>query len=402
MKVVFITPVTPFKENRGGPSGHPYHLMLKRPADIEITVYSYNSNRLSSDLIHNVEQELNVTIKLLKESWWRKWLFKLHLNFIRLFLKYPINYYRRLRKSEVEEIISLNPDLIWGYSQEFCAIMKQFKEFKRLHTVPDCYSLHFYRRLGLRTTMTDFMERWNVLINYIKHYRMESEYDDSNNIIYHLVGEEDKRFLLDIKPRLNAHFIRHPHYELSPLREIHFHQPKIKLLVAGRYDLYSKQISDELFHLLVVMPEEVRNKLQQYYTMTFLGKGWEHHVNKLRHAGYNICHIKFAPDYIGEIIKHDIQLNPLSIGTGTKGKVLDALANGLLVLGTPFALENIAVEHGKSCIEWHDAEDVPGILLDIAANREKYEQIAKTGRAEILKEHNSAKIAEELFGILTN
>lgn len=399
MKVAFITPVTPFKENRGGPSGHPYHLMLKRPADIEITVYSYNSNRLSSDLIHNVEQELNVTIKLLKESWWRKWLFKLHLTFIRLFLKYPINYYRRLRKSEVEEIKSLHPDLIWGYSQEFCAIMKQFKEFKRLHTVPDCYSLHFYRRLGLRTTMMNFMERWNVLINYIKHYRMEGEYDDSDNIIYHLVGEEDKKFLLQIKPSLNAHFIRHPHYELSPLREVHFHQPKIKLLVAGRYDLYSMQISDELFNLLVSMPEEIRNKLQQYYTITFLGKGWEHHVNMLKHVSYDVSHIIFARDYIDEITKHDIQLNPISIGTGTKGKVLDALANGLLVLGTPYALENIAVEHGKSCIEWRNADDVPGILLDIASNREKYEQIAKVGRDAVLKEHNSAKIAKELFSI---
>lgn len=399
MRVVFITPVTPFKENRGGPSGHPYHLMLKRPADIEITVYSYNSNKLSSDLIHNVEQELNVTIKLLKESWWRNWLFKLHLNFIRLFLKYPINYYRRLRKSEVEDIKSLQPDLIWGYSQEFCAIMKQFKEFKRLHTVPDCYSLHFYRRLGLRTTMMNFMERWNVLINYIKHYRMESEYDDSNNIIYHLVGEEDKKFLLQIKPSLNAHFIRHPHYELSPLREIHFHQPKIKLLVAGRYDLYSKQISDELFNLLVSIPEEVRYKLQQYYTITFLGKGWEHHVNMLKHVSYDVSHIIFARDYIDEITKHDIQLNPISIGTGTKGKVLDALANGLLVLGTPYALENIAVEHGKSCIEWRNADDVPGILLDIASNREKYEQIAKVGRDAVLKEHNPPKVAKELFSI---
>ena len=399
MKVVFITPVTPFKENRGGPSGHPYHLMLNRPGDIEITVYSYNSNRLSSDLIHNVEQELNVTIKLLKESWWRKWFFKLHLNFIRFFLKYPINYYRSLRKSEVEDIKSLNPDLIWGYSQEFCAIMKQFKEYKRLHTVPDCYSLHFYRRLGLRTTMMNFMERWNVLINYIKHYRMESEYDDSNNIIYHLVGEEDKKFLLDIKPSLSAHFIRHPHYELSPLREIHFHQPKIKLLVVGRYDLYSKQISDELFNLLVSMPEEVRYKLQQYYTITFLGKGWEHHVNMLKHVSYDVSHIIFARDYIDEITKHDIQLNPLSIGTGTKGKVLDGLANGLLVLGTPYALENIGVEHGKSCIEWRNAEDVPGILLEIAANREKYEQIAEAGRDAVLTEHNPAKIAKELFGV---
>lgn len=399
MRVVFITPVTPFKENRGGPSGHPYHLMLKRPADIEITVYSYNSNKLSSDLIHNVEQELNVTIKLLKESWWRNWLFKLHLNFIRLFLKYPINYYRRLRKSEVEDIKSLQPDLIWGYSQEFCAIMKQFKEFKRLHTVPDCYSLHFYRRLGLRTTMMNFMERWNVLINYIKHYRMEGEYDDSDNIIYHLVGEEDKKFLLDIKPSLNAHFIRHPHYELSPLREIHFHQPKIKLLVAGRYDLYSEQTSDMLLEVLFRLPDDLRHNLQDSFEITFLGKGWKKHVESLKNAGFDVENIVFAPDYIEEIIKHDIQLNPLTTGTGTKGKVLDALANGLLVLGTPYALENIAVEHGKSCIEWRNADEVPGILLDIAANREKYEQIAEAGRAAVLKEHNPAKIAKELFSI---
>ncbi|MBR5118175.1 MAG: glycosyltransferase family 1 protein [Muribaculaceae bacterium] len=400
MKVVFITPVTPFKENRGGPSGHPYHLMLKRPADIEITVYSYNSNRLSSDLIQNVEQELNVTIKFLKESWWRNWLFKLHLTFIRLFLKYPINYYRRLRKSEVEEIKSLHPDLIWGYSQEFCAIMKQFKEYKRLHTVPDCYSLHFYRRLGLRTTMMNFMERWNVLINYIKHYRMESEYDDSNNIIYHLVGEEDKKFLLEIKPSLNAKFIRHPHYELSQSREIHFHQPKIKLLVAGRYDLYSKQIADELFKLFVSIPEEVRNKLQLYYTITFLGKGWEHHVCMLRHVNYEVYHIRFAPDYIKEITKHDIQLNPLATGTGTKGKVLDALANGLLVIGTPFAMENIAVEHNKSCIVWKHASEVLNILMDIVSNRERYELMAAEGRGAVIQEHNSANISKTLFSLL--
>ena len=397
MKVVFITPVTPFKENRGGPSGQPYHLILNRPADIEITVYSYNSNRLSSDLIHNVEQELNVTIKLLKESWWRNWLFKLHLNFIRLFLKYPINYYRRLRRSEVEEIISLNPDLVWGYCQELCAIMKQLKEFKRLHTLPDCYSLHFYRRLRLRTTMMNFMERWNVLSNYIKHYRMESEYDDSDNIIYHLVGEEDKKFLLEIKPGLNANFIRHPHYEISPSREIHFHRPKIKLLVAGRYDLYSKQMSDDLFSTVVNLPDNVRDRLQQHYIITFLGKGWEYHVNMLEHAGYNVCHIRFAPDYIEEIIKHDIQLNPLSIGTGTKGKVLDALANGLLVLGTKYALENIAVEHNKSCIEWNNANEVPYFLLKIVDNREKYEQIAEAGREAVLFLHNPKDISKKLF-----
>ena len=50
MKIVFISPVTPYKENMGGPSGHPYHLMIKRPSDIEITVYSSITSNVYSNL----------------------------------------------------------------------------------------------------------------------------------------------------------------------------------------------------------------------------------------------------------------------------------------------------------------------------------------------------------------
>ena len=86
MKIVFISPVTPYKENMGGPSGHPYHLMIKRPSDIEITVYSYNQNNLSDETIKEVENELNIKIKLVKQPWWYKFILQLHLTFIRIFV----------------------------------------------------------------------------------------------------------------------------------------------------------------------------------------------------------------------------------------------------------------------------------------------------------------------------
>ena len=68
-------------------------------------------------------------------------------------------------------------------------------------------------------------------------------------------------------------------------------------------------------------------------------------------------------------------LTPIAIGTGTKGKVLDALANGLLVVGTPYALENIAVENGVSCVEYHSTKELFSTLVDIPYNVQKYEQI---------------------------
>ena len=395
MKVVFITPVTPYKENMGGPSGHPYHLMIERPKNIDITIYSFNNNHLSNEVIRQVEKELKVKIRLLKQPQWWLLILKLHLTFIRLFLKYPINYYIRLNKSIVQEIKEQKPDLIWGYGQEYSGILKQFKEFKRLHTLPDSYSLHFYRRLGKRMTLSNIMEYWRVVINYRKNIRMEKDYDDSDNIVYHLVGEEDRNFLLEINPKLNAHFVRHPHYEIKREMkgEIHFHQPKIKLLIAGRYDLYSIQAADSLIDEMM----KSSLTLSKHYSVTFLGKGWDKHVETLKSAGYEVCHIVFAPDYIEEITKHDIQINPLSVGTGTKGKVLDALANGILVIGTPYALENIAVLSGESCIEYHNPQQVINLLDIIPSNIHKYEKIAESGRDEVLSKHNRFMVSSELF-----
>ena len=137
-----------------------------------------------------------------------------------------------------------------------------------------------------------------------------------------------------------------------------------------------------------------------HYTITFLGKGWERHVEALRSIGVEVNHIKFAPDYIEEIIKHDIQVTPITIGTGTKGKVLDALANGLLVLGTPYAMENIAVEHGTSCMVWRTPQELLQVLQDIPQRIEHYEQMAEAGRQMVLEHHNREKIARQLFGLM--
>ena len=398
MKIAFITAVIPYKENMGGPSGHPYHLLVERPEGIEVDIYSYNANKLSPDTIESVEQKLRVKIHVLKQPAFFTWILKLHLTFIRLFLKYPIGYYIRLPKSIVEQIKSSQPDAVWAYGQELSGILEQFKDFKRVHSVSDCYSLHWFRRLGCRFTLISAGEFMRCAINYRKSYRMERDYDTSDNIIVHLVGEEDVRFLQEINPYLNAVFLRHPHYELPEVpKSIKFTNPRVKLLIAGRYDFYMKERADEMVNLFV-------NKnnlalLQKTYKLTFLGKGWEQHVETLNALGYDVEHIKFAPDYIEEVYKHDIQLTPIAIGTGTKGKVLDALANGLLVVGTPYALENIAVENGVSCVEYRSNEELLAALTEIPRNVEKYEQMAEKGREAIFVENGRKRIAQQLMDL---
>lgn len=397
-KIVLITSLTPYKENRGGATALPYHLMSERPRDIDIVVYSYNINRLPKTVIKEVEKELNIQIYLLKEPRWIAWLTKKYLKPLRLFLKYPINCYLRLSQAEHESILSCHPDVLWLYGQELSRISKQFKDLRRLHTAPDCYSLHWYRRLASRYTLRTLSEYLLCIINYHKYVLLESHYDTSDNILYHFVGKEDERFAFQMNPKLNTTFIRHPHYELpKSSHSLAFHAPRIRLLLAGRYDLYSREAADELFEALANLSVERKKYFNTHYEFTILGKGWDKKIRFLKQNGILVKLISFAPDYIEEVASHDIQINPISVGTGTKGKVLDAFAAGLLVIATPYALENISVQDRKSCIEYHNAAELIHTLFEIPQNPSRYEQIARCGQTEVLKYHAPATISQKLF-----
>ncbi len=401
--------MTPASENIRGTSALPYHLIKGSP-DHDFTIYTFNNNQLSDEKIHEVEQELGATIKKVPLPKWFTLVFRFHLLFIRLFLKYPIHHYVKLPQPYVEEVKAMKPDVVWVYGAEWSKVVNQFKGYQRIHTLPDSEALYYYRMLGQRFVTHDWKTFWRCAFMYPKFLALERDYSTETTIHYHLVGEEDANFLKKMNPGIQAHFIRHPHYDLSPTLpqgEGAFHQPRIKLLIAGQYNLYMKESADELVEQLSVIGSQLsgpdqNSPLTTHYHITFLGKGWEKHVETLRSAGYEVEHIRFAPDYIEEICKHDIQITPIAIGTGTKGKVLDALANGLLVIGTPYAMENIAVKHGESCIEYRTPQEVIEVLKDIPHNIKKYEDMAAEGQRQVLSQHNPSMVSRTLFDITDN
>lgn len=400
MKIVMISVMMPAAENIRGTSALPYHLLVDRDKDIDIELYSYNLNQLSNEQIESVAKDLNIKIHLLPVPRWYTFVLK-YLSPFRLFLKYPIGNYICLSSQQIDKIVRINPDGIWIYGEELSRISMQLKEFKRIHTLPDCESLYYYRMLGKRFAMQNKIRFCRSIFMYPKYLNMEKEFDTSPNVHYHLVGEADVEFLKEIKPGIQAHFIRHPHYQVAlPEKTISFSSPKIKVLIAGQYDLYMQQDADEMITQL--SKENNVSALKEHYQFIFLGKGWEQHAITLRNVGYDVCHIKFAPNYIEEIKKYDIQITPISIGTGTKGKVLDAFANGLLVIGSWYALENISVKKNISCLQYNDTKEIITILKEIYSNQSCYEDIAREGRRVILEYHSGLSIAQQLFSLFNN
>ena len=398
MKVIGISVMMPAAENIRGTSALPYHLLAGRDKSIEVILYSYNLNRLSKEQIDSIAKELNIKICLLPVPWWYNFFLRFLLPF-RILLNYPIGNYISLSSSQLDTIINNNPDAIWIYGEELSRVSHQLKDFRRVHTLPDCESLYYYRMLGKRFAIRNKIRFWRSAFMYPKYLNMEKQFDTSSNIHYHLVGEADVDFLKEICPGIQAHFLRHPHYQVAkPAKVISFSSPKIKILFAGQYNLYMQQDADMLIDCLIKSKD--LSELKEHYVYTFLGKGWEHHVESLNNAGYEVHHIKFVPDYIEEICKHDIQITPICIGPGTKGKVLDAIANGLLVIGSWYALENIAVEHNVSCMQYNDVSDIIRMLKDIYTSSSHYEEIAENGRQTLLNLHNNFSIAKQLFSLL--
>ena len=397
-RIILITPITPFKENLRGVSALPYHLLIHRQQEdekVEVEIFSFNTNQLSKEQISQSEVELNVRIHILKERRWMRWMFLSRLHpIVRILMSHPFSSYVRLSKKELENIQAQHADGIWVYGEEYAPLLKQFPNTRRVLLGPDSEALYYYRLLGQRFIFKDTWNLFRKFLMYPKYLKIEKELPADKSITCCVVGEADANFLKRVNPDIQAEFLRHPHYEISTSKEIKFHTP-IRLLIAGQNNFYMQQGVEEW------IPEMINacSELKVHYAITFLGRGWEQAVQKLSRAGYTVTHIPFAPNYTEEVQRHDIQLTPITVGTGTKGKVLDALANGLLVIGTEYALENIAVKNGVSCLQYETPQEVTVLLKDVVDNVPTYEQIAATGRHCVLQHHSRRTIAKDFFSL---
>lgn len=396
-----ITVMTPAAENVRGTSALPYHLLVHRDKGIRVELYSFNLNQLDEEQVRQTARRLDVTIHILPIPKWYTWFFRLHLLVFRLLLSYPIGNYIKLKKADVRRIKALEPDGIWIYGEELSRVSRQFSEYRRVHTLPDCESLYYYRMMGNRFGLSSARMYWRYALMYPKYVNMERRFDRGGNVSYHLVGKADAEQLRTVSPGIRARFIRHPHYEIRHDDERGdggFHAP-VRILVAGQNNVYMSQGARELVEVLCNKYKVEDTDLRKHYELTFLGKGWETYAEHLRLVGWNVNVTRFAPDYIEEIRKYDIQITPISIGTGTKGKVLDALANGLLVMGTEYAMENIAVEHQESCIVYQDAAEVVSYLEDMVGNAERYERMALNGKRRVQELHGRELLSAEMFAL---
>lgn len=381
MKTIdIISFFTPYHENIRGISALIFYLIKFRPSTIKLNLYTYNANNLSIDEINMVSKELDIKIVCLNLPKWYVFLEKIKLlGKINLFFPYSVYMHIHINKHYKEIISREKSDALWIYPY---ILFNEITEFKsKPIIISGCDSNYLYfKRLGKKISGNWF----KTLTNNLRKQQAKNieKWISSHNCKFHLVGNNDLKSYKEITFHDNGFYAEHPHYEVLK-KTIKFNCKKLRVLLAGSNDIYMETGAKEVISELV-NNAEILSKL---IDITFLGKGWNKYVEILNNEGYQAYNLSWVDNYLEEIIKYDIQLVPISLGTGTKGKVLDAMSNGLLCIGTYYAFENIA-EDGKGVVLYNDSKQITSIIKDIHNNIFLYEKIAEEGRTRVLLEHN--------------
>lgn len=397
MKICLITLFTPTSENRMGPSALIYFLIRDRRPDINISIFTFNINKRSIEEIKTIEKDLNVIIHVLPQPLWYRFITSPHhkMTFVRVFLKLPLFSYIRVTNKICKKIKAETPDLMWWYTSDIFRVPKPLRDYNHIVSGPDCLSFAQFRLLRVPSIYNSPIKFWGHCKLLSGVLRLERQYQ-THKTLMHVVGMEDLHLLREINPHVNAMFLFHPHYYLASHVSIDFNKPKLRLLLAGKRHRVNEQ--DTLGFVKVLCSHS--DKLFSKYSITFLGEGWDEEVKTLMKAGYDCVALHWVNNYIETISQYDIQISLISSGAGTKGKVLDAFANGLLVIGSDISLENIAVRHNDSCLRYRRVEDIAVMLSLIYRNPKRYEAIAYKGMNQVRIYHSPQRISKRFFALI--
>lgn len=389
MRIALISTMIPTSTNIGGPSALPYQLIKYRPSYISIELYSFNENNIPKEKILEISKDLGCKIYLIKYSTRYKILNQKGIrNIINKLYILPIKSLQTTTKNLYTQLDKF--DYIWIYPHILYNLSIHINK-RIIITGPDSAALHYYRALNDRYVHDNNLTKVYNRV-YKKYLKLEQKWGGVSNALIHFVGKSDQIFY-SINSGKNSFYLPHPYNNIpSFIPQENKNYEKISIIISGAFNIYTYTDTQEIIKCLCESSE-----LNRYFKFTFLGKNWEENIESLVNKGYETKYIKWVDDYYLELQKHDIQLFPISVGTGTKGKVLDALCTKILCIGSEYAFENINIDNGKTGFKYTSPYEVIEILNLIKCNPRIIKVIGENGFSMVQKEHSPHNIAKLFF-----
>jgi hypothetical protein len=404
MKISVVSTFPPLKDNYKAPTALLYQLLLHRPLHFSVDLYYYDLVCTPEELIQADFPALNLSkihkLSLTKLDEEKKtapkaidWFGKKNKRITPQIDTHPLPPQILLFQPEaliIEEINASNPDAVWLYPYWLVDWIEKIKCENVVISGMDSAYLHYERtiRYGVWSTPDEARELVDSLTN---NYNLENKIARTRARV-HMVGQADVEKFDAITNTQKAFFVPYPHHYYCSLKtEIDHCEGKINVVITGGN--YVAYVGDHLKRIVAALVNAHDTDLKNTYHFHFIGKGYAEYEKILLDAGFLVSSQEWVVDFASELSMFQIQLFPIAVGTGTKGKVLSALASGLLGIGSMFAFENINIDPAKDSVVYGEPENIVRILQDISRNRPSYAEMAKRATQKIRESHSPSLTA---------
>ncbi len=398
IRVAVISAFPPVSDNYKAPNSLPFQLLKYRPNNVNVDLFYFKQIEVKPDVIKSSFAQLNLSSSHEINSSSYSYLDKIKYFFNRFINRNEIKNFPGVVQSFlppnkiIKQIKEGNYDLVWLYPNWMYYWIEPLKSIPTVISGMDAASLHYIRCIDLKLAK-DVQELNEMNLAY-KNYRNLEGSTAMMKIPVHMVGKMDAEFYNNNSDSNLAYFIPHPHNELSSENiNLLATSRKLELIITGQVEsIYIRFELDRVIDMFVDNAEDFK----KYYNLNFVGPGFENISEKLLKLGYQVKFDAWVDDFAKTLSLMHIQLFPIDVGTGSKGKVLHALASGLLGIGTELAFENIEANSGIDYLIYKNTEELKGHLLSLVNNQKYYADIAVSGKLNIRKNH-SPKITSTLF-----
>jgi glycosyltransferase involved in cell wall biosynthesis len=128
--------------------------------------------------------------------------------------------------------------------------------------------------------------------------------------------------------------------------------------------------------------------------LTIAGRDPGRRVKRLAKPDVRI--VPNATELSALLSKADITVIPLREGGGTRIKILEAIASGVLVVATDLAVEGLELEHGRHFIRAETGQQMADAVMGLIADPARAEDMRDEARAFIMQRYSQAAVTNTI------
>jgi len=209
-----------------------------------------------------------------------------------------------------------------------------------------------------------------------------------------VVTETDKRTLLECMSDSRMAVVPTIHQEADEVPEFHDRTPN-SLLFVGGFE-HSPNVDAVLFFCREILP--LIRRSVAHVTVTIVGDCVPDEVQSLASATVTVT--GWVPDVKPYLHKHLVSIAPIRFGSGMKGKVGEAMANGLPVVVTKVAAEGMELTHGITALIADSAEEFADAVTRLLSDQPLHGRLSTNGRHAARTRWSEAVVTEHLLALM--